>query len=228
MSTYAYSKISLYTLCPLQYKDKYIDKIIPFEQSIHTERGSFFHKLIEEHPNKDFEFKFRFHSKEDRIRMEEYFDKEVANDDFFQRLYKYKHEQEKRFYTDSNLINVQKKDSIFNGIIDFIGIKNEDVLIVDWKTGKTIASPKQLEFYAMYVLSQYPNIDKVYVVFYYIDTKVHIKQVFYRNQLKLITEYWLKLVDEIENCVDFKPKFNKSCAYCHRFGTCNPINLKRK
>lgn len=231
---YSYSKISTFKSCPLKFKFQYIDKIPGKMDTAALIKGRTIHYLIENsHLNendyseemkqniKDYpealEIKKNFEQSELGIKYLKNIDKPATNE--------YK-------IGLSNLLEASEysKDSLFNGIIDYICVKSGILYLCDFKSGKCrdvrYMDYNQLLFYAIYFFQKY-KIKKIIISFIYVEHNLE-------NDLELNIEYLdnykrelLTNICQIENCIDFKPKTSALCDYCSFQEICVE-NLSRK
>lgn len=231
---YSYSKISTFKSCPLKFKFQYIDKISVKMDTEALIKGRTIHYLIENSHLHESEY-----AEEMKQNIKDYPDALLIKKNFEQsRLgIKYLQNIDKPAINEykiglSNLLEASEysKDSLFNGIIDYICVKSGVLYICDFKSGK-YREPKyqdynQLLFYSIYFFQKY-KIQKIIISFIYVEHDLE-------NEIELNIEYLdnykkelLSSIIEIENCSDFKPKTTRLCDYCSFQEIC-VVNLSRK
>lgn len=218
---YSYSKISTFKSCPLKFKFQYIDKIPGKMDTVALIKGRTIHYLIEnshlgeseyseemKQNIKDYpealEIKKNFENSNLGIKYLKNIDKPAMN--------------EYKLGLSLSLEGIEySKDSLFNGIVDYICVKSGYLYLIDFKSGK-YKEPKyqdynQLLFYAIYFFQKY-KIPKIIISFVYVEHDIE-------NDIELNIEYLdnykrelLTSIVDIESCTDFQPKTSRLCDYC--------------
>ncbi len=218
---YSYSKISTFLSCPKKFKFQYIDKIGTFLDTPALIKGRTIHYLIENSslsPNeysdemkqniKDFtdalEIKNNFENSDLGFKYLKDIDKSPIN--------------EYKLGLDFTLSGIDySKESLFNGIVDYICVKNSILYLLDFKSGKykeqRFQDYNQLLFYAIHFFEKY-QVPKITISFVYVEHNLE-------NSLELDIKYLdnykrelLTAIKRIELCTDFKPNKSKLCDYC--------------
>ncbi len=229
--SYSYSKITVYEKCPKKYFYKYIEKInIPFDDKPIFEKGRFIHHIIEHYPElPEFNFKFKEveNSKLEYLQQTNNFIKNNKKAKFF--LNKdILLSREKEFFLDKNLKEVERReDSLINGIIDYIGHYNNNIILVDWKTGLTQnhASLNQLKFYSLFAFNNFTNINKLKVFIFFVEQDVYVYEEITRNDYESIKEYYLNLISTIEDDKEYICKKSDTCLHCDYYNYCQPFKI---
>lgn len=154
------TSVGTYTTCPKQYQAKYITKEIKFEPNAATERGSRWHKWLE-----------------DRMSEKVTLPAEVAHfEPVMARMEKFSGEliTEKSFAVDAEFKPCEWSQRYIGGNIDlgFIDHDNGKATLFDYKTGKVKHNDDfqfQLLVYALMVMKAYPHIKKVRVAYLFLD-----------------------------------------------------------
>ena len=226
---FSYSRMSCYTRCPKKFEFKYIFELKPpNEDTVIFERGRYLHTLLEHYPTLP-EFQFKFSENElmkmDYITLISNFcrDKKVKHL-FDITLYK-----EKQFYLDKDLNNCEVENQLINGSIDYVGKSNDQtIVLVDWKSGKTqkYASFEQLKLYSLWAFNEFPDINKVVAILYFIEQDLNIRLDIIRDEVQLIKDKTLELISEINNSTEFKKNIKEDCQYCPFYEDCKPYKVK--
>jgi CRISPR/Cas system-associated exonuclease Cas4 (RecB family) len=228
---FSYSRLSLYKECPKKFWYKYIDKSIISTDSPIFEKGKFIHALIETYPNLPaYEFKFE----EVRSKMIQYitqiFDL-CATDKKMIWLLDNCLFREKQFYLNHALNNCTEEDgSLVNGIIDYVGMIGETLIIADWKTGQTqkYASFEQLKLYSIWAFNEFPEINSVRCFFFFIEQNKTLHLEIKRSELSGLKLNVLSVIDDINKDTVFKKKPADNCKYCDKYNDCKPYNVQMK
>ena len=232
--TYSYSKLSCFKQCNYLYFLKYVKKLkAPFSNSPALEKGSFIHYLLENYPNVGVEYKLTFPNvltKEQEYRN--FVVQLVTETEKIKFLYREDvlYAREQQFYLDKNLNIVEtKEESLFNGVIDYVGLYNKAVILVDWKTGQSqnLASLDQLEFYTMWAFKKFPEADRVICFLMFVEQGKFKQITVHRSKLEELQTKYLSMIGHIETMTEFKKNRNDKCGYCAFLTECNKINLKR-
>lgn len=218
---YSFSKISTYKGCPRKFKYQYIDKIGKYEDSPALIKGRTVHYLIEN----------------SQLSPEEYSDEMKQNiQDYPGTLDIKKNFEEsdlgKKYLLDIDKTAIQEfkiglsnslepaeyaKESLFNGIIDYICVKDGVLYLCDFKTGRykevRFQDYSQLLYYAIYFFQKY-KIQKIVISFIYVEHNLE-------NDIELDIQYLnnykrelLTSIKTIEEDIIFAEKKSKLCDYC--------------
>lgn len=154
------TSVATFNTCPKQYQAKYITKEITFQPNEATERGTRWHKQLE-----------------DRLRDKLSLPHETAHfEPFIRRLELMKGEKraEEKLAIDANFNPCEYKKRWYGGTADVIVINHEDrkAVIFDYKTGKVKDNEdfrKQLTTYALMAFAAYPHINQIKVAYLFLD-----------------------------------------------------------
>lgn len=154
------TSVGTYATCPKQYQAKYITKEIKFIPNAATERGSKWHKYLE-----------------DRMREQVALPDDLAHfEQVMLKLEQLKGEviTEKSFAVDSDFNPCEWPQRYIGGNIDlgFINHEQGKATLFDYKTGKVKHNDDfqfQLLVYALMVMKSYPHIRRVRVAYLFLD-----------------------------------------------------------
>ena len=109
------------------------------------------------------------------------------------------------------------KESLFNGIVDYICVKNSILYLIDFKSGRAkeqrFQDYNQLLFYAIHFFEKY-RVPKIIISFVYVE---HDLENSLELELKYLDNYkkeLLQCIKQIEHCTDFKANKSKLCEWC--------------
>lgn len=218
---YSYSKISTFLSCPKKFKFQYIDKIGSFLDTPALIKGRTIHYLIENSSLSPElytdEMKQNIQDFPETLEIKKNFENSELGIKYFKDIDKFPI-NEYKLGLDFTLSGVDySKESLFNGIVDYICVKNSILYILDFKSGKykdqKFQDYNQLLFYAIHFFEKY-KVQNIIISFVYVEHNLE-------NSMELNSEYLdnyklelLKSIQLIENCQDFKPNKNKLCDYC--------------
>lgn len=218
---YSFSKISTYKTCPRKFKYQYIDKIGTFLDTPALIKGRTIHYLIEN----------------SSLLPEQYTDEMKQNIIDFPETLEIKRRFEESELGIKYLRNIDKnavieyklgltkmldacsynRDSLFNGIVDYICVKDSVLYLVDWKSGRykdaRYQDYNQLLFYSIYFFQKY-NITKIIISFVYVEHNIE-------NDLELDITYLdsykrelLLPIKTIEEDNSFEMNKTRLCDWC--------------
>jgi len=231
---YSFSKISSHQTCPLKFKFDYIDKLGIFQKSKALEKGSFVHKWLEnkglgkdEKPS----FKFTLSSKDEVKEYEEIYHKFCSSEIGHKYLdpqaigveidfgVKY---QNGKFTTTS----YWDKSALFRGKIDHAFMLNDELWLIDWKTGKVNPwqNNLQIDMYALWGFLNYPNINTIRGAFVYVEHSEEKFITYKREDLSKLMKNVASVIRNIETDDTFEKKESPLCNYCayREKGLCEP------
>jgi len=207
---------------------RYIDEIKVVSSNIALEKGTYIHLVLENYKylkNTNFskypEFNFELSNKDD---IDNYH--QIINNFINSKLGHYYLEdievigEELEFGLDLKLlpIDYDNPNTILRGKIDKIIKKNNEYIIVDWKTGKV---PDQLYhdnsqgiLYALWFFRQFKDINEVKMSFVYIEHNQEYKHIFKREYLQNYAKMFSNKIIAIEKCENFTKNETKLCEYC--------------
>lgn len=221
ITSWSFSRYSVYRQCPLKAKLKFIDKL-PEPKSDAMERGNVIHKLAEDYlkgkisrlPPELKAFAQLF--KDLRKRYRKVISKMTVED-----TWAFTREWDQTRWDDWTGCWVRIK-------LDCAHEEADNVLIIrDWKTGK-FRLPKveeyveQLELYALAALLIYPHLEEVHPKLDFLDEEVEYPRpgvdpdlVFKRSDLPALRKTWEKRVTPMLRDKRFSPRPNDLCRFCH-------------
>ena len=246
---YSHSKIETFEKCPLKFKFRYIDKLIPeIEKSIESHLGHSVHKTLEwlyiqvknnKVPTLDETIKYFAEEWEQNYSSEmvivkkgsipeDYFNKGV---EFIVNYYK-KH---KPF--DDNTLEVEKRITIeldengeykFQGFIDRLSYntKTNEYEIHDYKTANNIPNQekidndRQLALYSIAIKNLFGKDKEICLVWHYLAHGIKIHSKRTNQQLEKLKEEIIELIKKIESEKQFLPNKTKLCDWCEYRKNC--------
>lgn len=109
-------------------------------------------------------------------------------------------------------IEFDNKEAILRGFMDLVFINDENIFIIDWKTGKNYAPKEQLEFYAL-AIDCFHKFRKIYCVNIYLerDNKLSWNCI---NDIDTVQEKFNNIIHIIENDTIYLCKPTKLCDWC--------------
>ncbi len=104
--------------------------------------------------------------------------------------------------------------------------RSDIIILTDYKTGKIPEkqSYKQLLFYALGLFSKNPYLDKILLVYAYIDHQVINKQILYRKDLLRYKKALYDTIEKIESDKEFHKEESGLCQFCDYFLVCQEDN----
>jgi len=206
---YSFSKISTHESCPRKFKYTYIDKL-PRGESDKTAlyKGTCLHDMLEKYPEL---------STNKLVPKYQY-----IFDGFLKTKYKAlldipsKREEGMGLTEDLEPIRFSK-DAMLRGYIDFYTIIGDTMIIVDYKSGRSkdprFQDYNQLMYYAIFMFQKYSKIQKIKIMYIYIEHNVDNALVLER---KYLDNYVKTLHDNIQNVEtsNFEKKETKLCEWC--------------
>lgn len=231
---YSFSKISSFQTCPLRFKFDYIDKLGKFQKSKALEKGSFIHLWLEkkglgitEKP----EFKFSLSTPEDVKVYEAIYHKFIET-------------PIAKKYLNENVLGVEidfgvkydegkmdetsywNKQALMRGKIDHALLVDDDLTLIDWKTGKVNPwqNDLQLVMYAVWGFLKYPDVETINGAFVYIEHGEEKPYTYHRKDLNALKARIAGEIRNIETEGDFPKKESALCNYCsyRELGLCKP------
>lgn len=228
-SPYSYSKISTYKSCPKKFKYQYIDKIGKFESFPALVKGSTIHYIIEnlklDQSLYTDEMKQNISDYPETIDIVMNFRNSDLGKKYLLDIDKEPIQEFKLGLTKTLDTNSYNKESLFNGIIDYICVKSGELYLVDWKSGKyrdnRYQDYNQLLYYSIYFFQKY-KIQKINISFVYVEHNLE-------NDIELDIKYLdnykrelLSSIKTIEEDTDFLENKSRLCDYCGFYELCFP------
>ena len=180
------TKIKVFETCPYKYYLQYIEKVKVPKSAYNPKffkRGQAFHKIIDSLIKTGVACDFNSTTLGDEVIDIKNLCKQIYNSEFVQNLLKYEHRTEYPFslyvYEDGtlNAINKIKKDADIYGIVDFFAENGDELIVVDWKTGK-VATDNDDTFLQVYLYAKALQLlnnnkfKKFKVGYYYVEHQV--------------------------------------------------------
>jgi len=222
MPLYSFSQIQTYVQCPLKYKFRYVDKIVPeFEENLHLILWTEVHSALEWLYNKVNNFQKPSYDELEQVFVEKFNEKankieveDKQKEEFLERWKYYlksfydKHfpfEDIKVIWTEIQLY-IDLWDNIkFQGFIDRLDKKQDDFILTDYKTNKNLPPEdktlyeEQLTLYALWVKQKYQKyFQKLYGNLVYLHFEIQDFWEITDEKIKQISEKYKNLALEIE------------------------------
>jgi hypothetical protein len=97
-----------------------------------------------------------------------------------------------------------------------VGKTTKREVVIDYKTGKSLADPLQFNLYGVSGLSQWDDCDEVEVQVWYTDQGVLAPwPVFGREELPAMKKKWEQRIIPMMTDKRFAPRPGNYCRYCH-------------
>lgn len=214
----SHSRLSDFNQCALKFKFKYIDKAASFKEegtSPHLVRGTNVHKQLEN-------YVVKVNAGEQGIRASSLPEVETGKalaDSLFKSYSTVLPEAQVAVDDQWKQSEWFGKDAYYRAIYDMICIRPEDVMIVDWKTGKYVEyTPPtgygQLELSAAMALNIWPEATTVHTVYAYVDHRKTIKKTYTRADESRLVEWFEKEHVKVNAEENFDPTANEFCRWC--------------
>jgi DNA helicase-2/ATP-dependent DNA helicase PcrA len=237
----SFSQIDSYSICPLQYKYKYILRLPTppsasqvFGDIIHKTLKTFYQKQLTEKRKLDLESLKKI--LEENWRSEGFTSKahEKTNKRIALRMLRQFYHRGFNYHKIGNVLALEQPFSFrvaptlkIGGIMDRVdNLEDDRIEIIDYKTGARTPSPKdvdrnqQLTFYALAAssikdLPFYRPVERIVLSLYFLDSGIKLSSSRTSKQMEEAKEKVIKLAEEIEKS-DFPPKPNRPfpCNYC--------------
>jgi CRISPR/Cas system-associated exonuclease Cas4 (RecB family) len=226
---YSYSRLSIYDRCPRKFKFRYIDELDIDTDSPVFEKGKYFHAILEKYPDIpewDFKYSDNKNNAADMLKQIRTF---CETDKRYQYLIgKVLYQREQQFYLNHALENCDEENQFINGCIDYVGVTDDCVLLIDWKSGKTqkFASFKQLELYSIWAFNNFPKINTVKTMLFFIEQDSILTNSIDRTEVDYIKKSLIEKIKTIESDTDYKKCVKEDCHYCEYNLNCKPFKVK--
>lgn len=217
----SWSRLSDYNQCPLKFKMKYIEKDGIFKeddsQSPHLVRGSNVHKALENYvvqKQSNGEIPVKVSSLPEVESTKPFVDRFLDN---YQVVIP---ETQIAINKDWQRVEWFSKDAYYRAILDLIAIRPEDVVVVDYKTGKMRdydggpSGKGQLHLSGAISLHLWPEIPMVTTTYAYVDHKQTISKKFTQDDREELRAHFDREYDKVNSDKEFKPKVNEFCKWC--------------
>lgn len=243
MTIYSYSRLSVYEQCPLKFKYKYIEKLIPeFEKTFESHLGDIIHQTLEwlyiqikeKKKAPEIDELAEYYSR----KWEENFSPEIKNvkdekpEDYFNKGIKFLVDyyiKNKPFK--DNTIEVEKKVIVnlgengqhkLQGFIDRLAYNSEtdEFEIHDYKTAnvmpqkRKIKSDKQLALYSIAVKELFGQEKEVALVWHYLAHNIKVYEKKTKEQIEVLKKEIIELIKKIESEREFPHKKSALCKWC--------------
>jgi len=245
---YSHSRLSSFEQCPLKFKYRYIDKIIPeIEKSIESVLGITVHETLEwlykesekNVPNLDKTIIYYLDKWQQNYNPKiNIVKKNLTEKDYFNLGVEYI----LNYYTKyqpfkENTLEIEKK-IFFNldeqgeykiiGFIDRLSynLKTNEYEIHDYKTANTlptqerIDNDRQLALYAIAIKNIYGQDKEVKLVWHYLAYNKKITSTRTNLQLENLKKQTLELIKKIESTTEFPPNKSVLCNWCEYKNIC--------
>jgi len=103
------------------------------------------------------------------------------------------------------------------GYVDFLGIKGDRAIIIDWKTGKRRPKPLQLQVYALAVLVGNPKIQNVTAMFVWTREGAHDTYTYSRADLPELTTSVLEACAPVDRALREDVWEKRPSGLCHKW-----------
>ena len=257
MPVYSHSKISTFEQCPLKFKFRYVDKIIPeVEKTVEAVLGSSVHSTLEwiykqvgnniipsiEEAIINYSEKWKEQFNDNvqitykNLKEEDYFNKGVR---FILNYYMKHHPFDDNTIAIEERINVTldvNKEYTLIGYIDRLvyNLERDEFEIHDYKTGGSLPpqekfdNDRQLPLYSLALKEKYGKDKKICFVWHYLAFDKKICSSRTDEQLEQLRKDVLELIKKIEQETEFKPCVSKLCDWCEYKSICPMWNYEIK
>jgi len=216
---YSFSRINTFNQCNRKFKYNVIDKLKP-EKSDTTalRKGIEIHSVLEKHPAIP-------NVTETNLKIASTF----INSELGKFYFNLNNTREVKFGLDNSLVPVQySKNTLFRGFIDFVCIKDNVLMLVDWKTGKLKEQRyqdfTQLLLYAVFFFLKYPKIEKIKISYVYVEHNCENDLMLEREFLNNYINDLLTNIVKIEESTQFDKTENRLCEWCNYRTHCSNDN----
>lgn len=243
MVIYSHSRLSTFEQCPLKFKFKYIDKLVPeIKQSIEGFLGNKVHDTLE--------FIYTQACNGKTVELDEAIDFYIQkwNNEFNNEIKIVKEEYDAEYYFNKgikflidyftgnypfkdNTIAVEKLVAVdldkegkykLQGYIDRL-VHNKDTNIFeihDYKTGGFLKSQeeldndRQLAIYSLGIRKMFDNVADVHLVWHFLDFNKKMQSKRTEEQLEKLKQEIIQLINKIESTKDFPASPGALCRWC--------------
>ncbi|MBU2562440.1 MAG: PD-(D/E)XK nuclease family protein [Nanoarchaeota archaeon] len=252
MAIYSHSRLSTFEQCPLKFKYRYIDKIIPETGiSIESHLGKIVHEVLEwlhrqvkeknipqideiiSNYSKKWEEKYSddiVYVKQE-LSQKEYFNKGIQFlVDYYNSYHPFK----------ENTLDVEKKIILSLGEHNLIGFidrlvydsKKDRYEVHDYKTANNlptqekIDTDRQLALYSLAIKELFGKEKDVLLVWHYLAHNKKICSKRTNQQLKELKKEIIALIEKIESTTEFPSNKSVLCNWCEYKSLCQEFNCK--
>jgi len=209
---YSFSKLNTHSACARKFKYQYITKP---ERSPSDKtpllKGLALHSILENYPAPS------SHKYADKY--QDIADKFISSD-IGQKMLMAESVRELSIGMDSNLnpCAFNDKSAIFRGYIDFVGVFDGILTLVDWKSGRykeeKYQNYNQLLFYAIYFFHKYPKINRINISYVYIEHELNNNLLLDRKFLNIYERTLKSLISVVEKDNTFNKNESRLCEWC--------------
>jgi len=247
---YSHSKLSSFEQCPLKYKFRYIDKIIPeIEQTIEGFLGNMVHETLEwiyhevkkgNIPDLDTVIDFyinkwnKCYNKDIKITRldcdaEYYFNQGIKFViDYFMSNSPFKDDTIEMEYRILVPLDSEGRYMVQGYIDRLVHNKETNIFeIHDYKTGNTMKSQeeldsdRQLALYSIGIKKMFPNVKDVHLVWHYLAYNKKMKSSRTDEELEELKQDIINLINKIESASEFPACQSALCNWCEYQNLCN-------
>jgi putative RecB family exonuclease len=250
---YSHSKLSSFEQCPLKYKLRYIDKIIPeIEQNIEGFLGGMVHETLEwiynevkkgNTPDLDTVIDFyinlwnKYYNKDIRITRTEcdaeyYFNQGIKFViDYFLSNTPFKDNTIEMEYKILVPLDTEGRYMVQGYIDRLVHDKESNIFeIHDYKTGNSMKTQeeldmdRQLALYSIGIKHQHKDVKDVHLVWHYLAYNKKMQSKRTDEQLEQLKQDIICLINKIESCKEFPPSPSALCGWCEYQEICPTKN----
>ena len=229
MNRYSPSKIQTFEQCKLKFKLHYLDKIeVPEPISYPANFGSLVHEIAEKYDGSNLRKLIKlvrnYELNEEYRQLIAPVVKNVVK--FLEKYSKYDFEPEQEF-------TLKNDRAWLYGIIDRIMYINEDIVFVDYKTGKSTNKEKyifQMNLYNL-MISKKHNKDprNVKCIIYFPRQGIEEKILFSKTKAQIFEAKLYRTIDNIESNIDWSHTESGLCPWCKYSNTVHcPIKVEKR
>lgn len=202
ITSWSYSRFSVYDKCPAKAKYKFIDKL-PDPGSAAMERGNVIHKLAEQYTKGEIK----------KLPPE----LKLFKDEFAE-LKKSKPIVEESWAFTKNWIKTVWNDWANCALrikVDAACVDGDELHIIDHKTGKKRDNyDEQLSLYAAPAPIIFPKIKKIFTHLWFLDSGETVTNIYPASEMDIMRKEWDKKVQPMLNDTRFAPKPSHECRWC--------------
>lgn len=205
--SHSFSSLKMFENCPYRYYHQRIMKKVTDQGGEASQYGERVHKFLE-----------------DRLGKGEPLPDEVAKLEVVAARLEAAAEGHEMYFEKELTLNANlqptgwwAKDAWMRSKLDVLILRDDDAVVIDWKTGKRRPDFTQLELFALQVFAHYPYINKVSSSFIWIKDTALDKEVYKREQAHTMWESLLTRVGRIEQALEhdtWPAKPSGLCNYC--------------
>lgn len=202
ITSWSYSRYSLYSKCPAKAKYKFIDKM-PDPGGPAMERGNLIHKLAEDYTLGNLK-----KLPPELAKFKDEFTELKKSKPIVEQTWAFTKDWLKTRWDDWQNCALRIKT-------DASCVDGTDLYIIDHKTGKKYDDNKeQLELYAVGGALWFPKVKKIITQLWYLDSGEVVDQEFDAKDAPKLQKEWDKRVEPMLNDTRFAPKPSHECRWC--------------